>query len=91
MLQSKEEDLAKKVKFLKKNNTKEIATLKNMMDRRKEHRALTIYNLANSKFQNALIIARQLLFTSQKIWKEFDDEFIEEFEETFFFRTSKNK
>lgn len=79
MLQQREDDLAKKAKVIKKNNTKEINTLKNMMDRRKEHRALTIYNLANSKFQNALIIARQLLFTSQKIWKEFNDDFTEEF------------
>lgn len=61
------------------------------MDKRKEQRALTIYNLANSKFQNALIIARQLIHNSQKIWKEFYDEYIEEFEETNFFRTSKNK
>lgn len=43
------------------------------MDKRKEQRASTIYNLANTKFQNALIIARQLLFTSQKIWKEYHD------------------
>lgn len=39
------------------------------MDKRKEQRASTVYNIANGKFQNALIIARQLQFTSMKIWK----------------------
>ncbi len=59
----------KRSKQPKKSNLRDIVNLKSLMDKRKQQRALTIYNLANSKFQNALIIARQLLFTSQKIWK----------------------
>lgn len=31
------------------------------------------------------------MFTSNKIWKEFNDDFKTEFEEQFFFRTSKTR
>jgi hypothetical protein len=61
------------------------------MDKRKEQRARTIYNLAMNKPQSALITARQLIHASHKVWKEFSDEFAEEFEEINFFRTTKNK
>jgi hypothetical protein len=36
-------------------------------------------------------MGRQLIHASQKIWKDFSDEFMEEFEEINFFRTTKSK
>ena len=61
--------MPKKLKITKKSNLRDIMNIKSLMDKRKEQRSSTLYNLANEKYQNALIIARQLLFTSQKIWK----------------------
>jgi hypothetical protein len=61
------------------------------MDKRKEQRSLALYYLINTKFQSALIVGRQLMFTSNKIWKDFGDEFKKDFEEQFFFRTSRAK
>lgn len=43
------------------------------MDKRLEQRGMTLYYLANNKFQSALIYCRQLTFSSMKIYKEFSD------------------
>ena len=75
----------------KKSILRDLTNIKALMDKRKEQRSLALYNLVNLKYQNALILCRQLLFTSIKIWKEFNNEYCEEFEQTFFFRTSKTK
>lgn len=83
--------LDEKKQAAKKNSIRELNALKMLMDKRKDQRSMAIYNLVNQKTQNALILCRQLLFTSQKIWKEFHDDFIEDFEENFFFRTTKAK
>lgn len=56
-----------------------------------EQRGLTLYYLTNNKFQSALIYCRQLTFSSLKIYKEYLDEFNDEFEENFFVRTCKAK
>ena len=65
--------------------------LKSLMDKRKEQRSLATYYLINLKYQSALIVGRQLMFTSNKIWKEFNDDFKKDFEEQYFFRTSKTR
>ena len=61
------------------------------MDKRGEQRGLTLYYLTNNKFQSALIYCRQLTFSSLKIYKEYSDDYNEEFEENFFERTCKAK
>ena len=66
-------DEEKKALANKRNMTRELINIKALMDKRKEQRSMALYNFVNLKYQNALIICRQLLFTSQKIWKEFHD------------------
>jgi type III secretory pathway component EscR len=61
------------------------------MEKRLEQRGLTLYYLSNKKFQSALIYCRQLIFSSMKVYKEYLDEYNEEFEENFFTRTCKAK
>ena len=92
MNEGKENKLEEKKNPLsKKSIVRELINIKALMDKRKEQRSMALYNFVNLKYQNALILCRQLLFTSHKIWKEFNDDYIEEFEENYFFRTSVAK
>lgn len=50
------------------------------MEKRDDQRATVIYHMANGRYPNSLVYARQLIYTSQKIWREFEDEYREEFE-----------
>ena len=52
---------------------------------------MSLYYLTNNKFQSALIYCRQLTFSSMKIYREYSDDYNEEFEENFFERTSKSR
>ena len=59
---------------------RDLISLKTLMEKRLEQRGLTLYYMTNNKFQSAVIYCRQLTFSSMKIYKEYSDEFNEEFE-----------
>ena len=59
---------------------RDLMSLRTLMEKRTEQRGLTLYYLTNNKTQSALIYCRQLTFSSMKIYKEYLDEYNEEYE-----------
>ena len=52
-----------------KGHERDLKGIKKLMEKRSEQRVFAFYFLTDKKIPTALIYGRQLLFTSQKIWK----------------------
>ena len=70
---------------------REIKSLHQVINQRNHQRNQTLCYYFNSKHQSAIINGRQLLFKSGKIYKEFLEEYEEDFEGYYFYRNTSTK